>query len=76
MVQINTSNLKNFVDKAKSNKSGSGKVIIDNQELIAAALDLANVLLYVRDLESEVLKLKKELAESNVIQIEMTGEKF
>ncbi len=75
MVQINTTNLRNFVDKAKSNK-GAGKAIFDNSELNAAALDLASLLLYVSDLENEIVRLKKEIIELETVTVEMQGEKF
>jgi hypothetical protein len=75
MVQINTTNLRNFVDKAKSNR-GVGKAIFDNSELNAAALDLTSLLLYVSDLENEILRLKKEIAALEIVTVEMQGEKF
>lgn len=75
MVQINTTNLRNFVNKAKSNRGG-GKTIFDNSELNSAALDLASLLLYVSDLENEIIRLKKQIVELETVTIEMQGEKF
>lgn len=74
MVQSNTHNLRTFIDKTKSFKQG--KQILDSHELISVGLELADLLLYMRDLEQQIVNLKQKIQEAETIEINMDGEKF
>lgn len=73
MKQFNSNNLRSFVDRVKANRAG--KHIVDHSEMSAVALDLADLLLYMRELEEKVNELNKKIAE-DAITIELKGEKF
>lgn len=49
---------------------------MDHSELTAVALDLADLLLYSKELENSIKELGKQLEEATALTVEMQGEKF
>lgn len=74
MKQFNPHNLRTYIDKVKGLKPG--KHLMDYNELNSIAIDLADLLLYTRELEDKVRELNKKLIEAESLTIEMQGEKF
>ena len=74
MKQFNPHNLRTYIDKVKGLKPG--KHLWDYNELNTIALDLADLLLYTRELEDSIRDANRKLAEAESLTIEMQGEKF
>ena len=74
MKQFNPHVLRSYIDRIKGLKPG--KHLMDHNELTAVALDLADLLLYSKELENSIKELNKQLEEASALTIEMLGDKF
>jgi hypothetical protein len=69
----NTHYIREFNNRVTVN---AGKQIIDNDEIRKVQGELVDLLGYVLQLESKIAELEENLANSNIVQVEMVGKDF
>lgn len=74
MIRFNTTNLRNFVNKMIT--ANQQTQTMSTQELNRIALDIADLLLYCKDLEDQIKDLNIQLSDASNITVELEGNKF
>lgn len=74
MIRFNTNNLRNFVNKMIT--ANQHTQTLTTQELNRIALDIADLLLYCKDLEDQIKDLNIQLNDASNITVELEGNKF
>lgn len=72
MKRFNAHNIRNLIEKTRHIKNN---IVLTKTECETYIADLADLLLYLNELEDRVKELEKTISDSSV-EIEMVGDKF
>jgi len=71
----NTHYIRKFNDRAKS-VTGTGRQVMENEEIRGLQAELLDVLCYTNDLENQIEQLQQKLKDSEVVSVELQGGNF
>ena len=75
MRQPNTHHLRKFIDRVSVVGTGQS-MAFTQKELMNTSLALTDLLLYQRELENEIMRLKDEIAQADTVTVELQGGSF